>query len=385
MKITVVCDILGKEDNGTTIATMNFIRHLQKNNEVRILCCDQTKVGQPGYFVTKTKKFPGYLGKFVKATGFALAKVDEDIVRQAVEGADIIHCLEPFALSMAAIKYAKKHNIPVTAAVHLLPEHILYYIHMSWNFVLNWAIYKYWWNHTYKHVDAIHFPTEFDRNLFTNYNRLTSKKKTYIISNGVREDVVVKQIAKPEEYKDKYVIVCVGRYSPEKAQCHLIKAMKYSKHANKIQLIFAGQGQRQAKYEKLSKSLAIPPVFKRFTHSEIVDVFNYADIVAHPAILETEGISVLEAMRLGKLVIVSDAKKAAPRTFGLEHECIFKAKKPAALAKTIDFWLDHPELIKKYGDKNLERTKHLNISECLEKTEQMLKDVYEWHKRKNNG
>ncbi|MCQ2956755.1 MAG: glycosyltransferase [Mycoplasmoidaceae bacterium] len=131
MKITVVCDILGKEDNGTTIATMNFIRHLQKNHDVTILCCDPTKKDLPNYYVVGTKKFPGAIGRFVESTGFALAKPDKRIVEKAVAGADIVHCFEPFALSMAAIKCAKRHHIPVTAALHLLPEHLTYYVNIS--------------------------------------------------------------------------------------------------------------------------------------------------------------------------------------------------------------------------------------------------------------
>ncbi|MCQ2748189.1 MAG: glycosyltransferase [Mycoplasmoidaceae bacterium] len=137
MKITLICDILGKEDNGTTIATMNLAKHLQKNNEVRILCCDKTKKGKPGYYVTDTKKFPSRIGKFVDSTGFQLARVNKKIVKEACEGADVIHCLEPFALSIAATKYARRHNIPVTAAVHLLPEHLLYYLHIRWIVPLN--------------------------------------------------------------------------------------------------------------------------------------------------------------------------------------------------------------------------------------------------------
>lgn len=43
MKIVVVCDVLGEENNGTTIAAMNLIRHLKsQGHEVRILCADQT-------------------------------------------------------------------------------------------------------------------------------------------------------------------------------------------------------------------------------------------------------------------------------------------------------------------------------------------------------
>lgn len=47
MKITIICDVLGKENNGTTIAAMNLIRHLREHgHEVRVLCCDQDRIGK---------------------------------------------------------------------------------------------------------------------------------------------------------------------------------------------------------------------------------------------------------------------------------------------------------------------------------------------------
>ena len=45
MKITIVCDVLGKENNGNTIAAMNLIRYLREHgHEVRVLCCDQDRI-----------------------------------------------------------------------------------------------------------------------------------------------------------------------------------------------------------------------------------------------------------------------------------------------------------------------------------------------------
>lgn len=47
MKITIVCDALGNENNGTTIVAMNLIRYLREHgHEVRVLCCDQDRIGK---------------------------------------------------------------------------------------------------------------------------------------------------------------------------------------------------------------------------------------------------------------------------------------------------------------------------------------------------
>ena len=65
MKILVVCDVLGEENNGTTVVTMNLIRHLKKNNEVRVLCCDKTKMGKEGYYIAPVLNLGFLINKYV--------------------------------------------------------------------------------------------------------------------------------------------------------------------------------------------------------------------------------------------------------------------------------------------------------------------------------
>ena len=46
MKIAIICDVLGKENNGTTVAAMNLIRSLKaKGHEVRVVCPDEDRRG----------------------------------------------------------------------------------------------------------------------------------------------------------------------------------------------------------------------------------------------------------------------------------------------------------------------------------------------------
>ena len=77
MKITIVCDVLGAENNGTTIAAMNLIRFMQeRGHDVRILCCDQNKKGMPNYYVSPIRSF-GIFDKYVEKNGVSLAKPDK--------------------------------------------------------------------------------------------------------------------------------------------------------------------------------------------------------------------------------------------------------------------------------------------------------------------
>ena len=50
MIITIVSDVLGEENNGTTIAAMNLVRSMRsRGHEVRVVCADEDKRGLPGY------------------------------------------------------------------------------------------------------------------------------------------------------------------------------------------------------------------------------------------------------------------------------------------------------------------------------------------------
>ena len=55
MIVTVVADVFGQANNGTTIAAMLLIDALQKaGHSVRIVCADQDKKGKDGYYIVGT-------------------------------------------------------------------------------------------------------------------------------------------------------------------------------------------------------------------------------------------------------------------------------------------------------------------------------------------
>lgn len=52
LTIVIVCDVLGQENNGTTIAAMHLIRALRnKGHHVRVVCSDIFRVGEQDYYI----------------------------------------------------------------------------------------------------------------------------------------------------------------------------------------------------------------------------------------------------------------------------------------------------------------------------------------------
>ena len=96
MIIAVVSDVLGEENNGTTIAAMNLIRSLKaKGHEVRVICPDADKAGEDGYYIVKTLNV-GPFNNYVKKNGVNISKPDKKVVAKALKGVDAVHVMVPF-------------------------------------------------------------------------------------------------------------------------------------------------------------------------------------------------------------------------------------------------------------------------------------------------
>ena len=381
MIVTVVCDVLGKENNGTTIAAMNLIRYLkQQGHIVRIVCADQEKKGEENYFVVPNRNF-GIFNSYVDKVGVTIAKPDIDIVKSAIVGSDIVHIMIPLSLGMCAVKIANELDIPLTSGFHMQAENLTSYFKLNKVKPLNKFVYNYIWKHTYQYVDGIHYPTNFIRDVFE--KNIKRQTPGYVISNGVHDYVQKREVSRPSEFENKIVLLTTGRYAREKSQDTLIKAIKYSKYKDKIQLILGGQGPKEKQYKKLSKKLPLTPIFKFYSRTEIIDVLNFCDMYVHPAEIELEGIACLEAIMCGKLTIVSDSVLSATKEFAIDNKCIFKKRNPKDLARVIDYWIEHPQEKKEYEQKYLESSKVFNQNECMKQMEAMMKEVIAKHKNKN--
>ena len=381
MRILLVCDVLGAENNGTTIATMNLVRFLQsKGHDVRILCADQEKRGWANYYIVKNLSLGKLIDRYVQKVGVTLACPQKSVMEEAMADVDLVHVMLPFALGKAAVKLAKQKNLPVTVGFHCQAENFTSYIKMNRLGWINHLVYRYFYRHIYRYADAVHYPTEFIRDEFEKH--AGHKTNGYVISNGVNSKVQKKTVAKPTELQNKIVILTTGRYAREKSQDTLLKAVALSRHKDQIQLILAGQGTKEKAYKKLAKRLHLTPIFRLFDRDEIVDVLNYADLYVHPADIELEGIACLEAIACGKLVIVSSSKLSATKGFAVDPRCIFKSRNPRDLARVIDYFIEHPDERAQLADQYLHSAKVFNQTICMEQMENMMKEVYANAKQK---
>ena len=375
MTITVVCDILGEENNGTAVVTMNLIRYLRaEGHTVRVLCADQSKKGQKNYYVAPIKNFGPFNG-LVRKVGVTLAKAEKSVVAAALFGADHVHIMLPLGLGLAAAKMAHEMGLPLTAGFHMQAENLTGHLGLKKVRPLNTFIYHYIYKHLYRYCDAIHYPTQFIRDVFE--KSIGRSTPGYVISNGVHSYIGKRDVEKPRQFRDKIVILSTGRYSSEKSQDTLIRAVARSAYKDKIQLILAGQGLKEKKYKRLAKRLPVAPVFRLYGREEICDALNYCDLYIHPAVDELEGIACLESIACGKMTIVSDSKNSATKEFAIDGTCIFKRRDAKDLARVMDFWIGHPDERRAYEAKYLASSAATREEVCMRQMGKMIAEAGE--------
>ncbi len=371
MKITIICDIPLKENNGTAIAAMNLIRFLKKQGHTLVVVSPESDIPKLDEEVRVPKINFLFLNNYVEKNGVTLGKPQKKVLAAAIENADVVHLLMPLILSRAALKIARALDVPVTASFHCQAENFSNHLKMMNNQWFNEQVYHNFYRAVYKHCDCVHYPTQFIRNVFENTAGPTNG---FVISNGVNPLFAGprNEQARPPEYADKYVVLCSGRFSQEKAQHVLIEAAKLSKYRNKLQLIFAGEGPLKGKLEKQASALRIPPVFRFFKREELAEIIGYADLYVHTAEVEIEAIACLEAICGGLLPIIADSPRSATRYFALTPKNLFPYDDEEALASTLDYWLDHGEERQACLDNYRCFSQRFTLEECMKQMEQML-------------
>jgi glycosyltransferase involved in cell wall biosynthesis len=376
MIVTIVTDVLGEANNGTTIAAMHLIDSLRKKgHDVRVLCPDADKKGHANYYVVPTINF-GPFQPIVDHNGVSLAKDDTMTVARAIHDADEVHIMMPFAIGRKAACLCHDFGVPVSAGFHVQAENVTaHFFNWMGNTAINKAIYRNFWSHFYKYIDAIHYPTQFIRDEFESVIKRTTPG--YVISNGISAAFVKKDIERSPELSGKFVILCTGRLSKEKRQGLLIKAAKLSKWSDEIQIVFAGEGPRYNELQRLIRKTKLrnAPIFRFFKRDELVDAINMADLYVHTSEIEIEAISCLEAIAGGLVPLINDSKKSATRCFALDDKDLFRLNDPQDLANKIDYWHDHPDEKAARAKEYQKFCGQFNFERCMDEMEKMIEDT----------
>ena len=246
MKILLVADQFYAANNGMTISARRFAQVIrQHGHEVRVLCFGKPEFlasGERAYLLKK--QYIPIFDDLISSQGMTFAKVDKAVIREAVEWAEIIHYLTPFALTHAAIRVARQMGKPYTAAFHVQPENITSSIHLGKVGWINTAIYHWFHFYVYRYCTHIHCPSNF---IAGELRRTGYEAQLHVVSNGIDPDFQYRKLPKTDEFSGKFLILMTGRLSIEKRQDVLVEAVAQSKHKDEIHLVLAGKGPRKEK------------------------------------------------------------------------------------------------------------------------------------------
>lgn len=351
MKILFVIDSFYTTNNGTSISAQRFAGELRKRgHEVKVLCWDTPEYIEnnltDGDFTTPKFYMPVFQPLCDKHD-FSFAYNNKNIVHDACDWADIVHVFVPFGIEMEAINYCHEIGKPVTAAFHIQPENMTSSVSMGKVEWFNEMFYRSFRRNIYNRVRHVHVPSQFMGEMIAERGYTA---KIHPISNGIQnafmeagEKKAESRKSKVESQKQVFKIMMIGRLSQEKRQDVIINAVKYSKYADRIQLVFAGRGPEYNKYVELGKDLKHQPQFIYVGRDELIEELLTTDLYVHASDMESEAISCIEAFATGLVPVIANSEVSATPQFALDGRSLFMPGNPKDLARAIDYWLDHPE------------------------------------------
>ena len=344
MKILIVCNNAYTRGNGLCTAVLKHVEQLEKRGvEARIMASrNPDPDGPQPYYCLKHFNFLIFEG-IIYSNGFRFATTDRKVIRQALEWADVVHLEEGFPLEITTASMAAKLGKPCVGTYHLYSENIMANLGMYNDRFFNRIVTQWWRRRVYDRCKIVQCPSE---NVRRHLVECGFSSEMRVISNGILNTSEPKP-SSPST--NPLVILCTGRLSNEKSQVTLLEAMKYSRHAREIQLIFAGKGPKQKKYMRIASGLmkkgvlALEPQFGFFTQDELSEIASKAYLYIHCAWVEVEGLSCLEAIRCGAVPVIAEGPLVATSQFALDDRSKFPVRNASVLAEKIDWWIEHPE------------------------------------------
>lgn len=368
MKILFVVNNYYATGNGLSASARRTVLKLKEaGEEVRVLSGPNHEPGgpQPEYLL-RDKHYP-VVDFLITANGYCFSTRDRKIIREALSWADVVHIEEPFNLQRRTVRMARKMGVPCVGTYHLHPESLLSAVHMGrWRF-LNNCILWFWQASVFDWCRDLQCPT---KNVSDRLGRSHFKARLHLISNGI---ILGEEAPLPPHKSDGQVftVICVGRLTFEKDQKTLLKAMRYSRYADRIRLVFAGRGPQAAYYQRMAERLVregilkIAPEFKFLDKEGLRQLASEADLYIHCSTLEVEGLSCLEILREGVVPVLADGPLTATAQFALDDRSVFPVRNAKMLADKIDWWLEHDAERHAFEKKYAESVDRYDISQSI--------------------
>jgi len=286
MNITIFTDSYLPNKNGVSYSIKRQAAVLkEKGHKVVIIGPDyldvDIKIKSLILFTTKDKNY-----------SFSIPLVSMTHLRNTIES-DMVCIHTPFSIGMLAIRFAKKHNIPIVFTHHTNLNYYFHYLPY-----LNNSIGKYMLSRLYgaflKSTDVIITPSESSMlQLIKNYKIDAGKVK--VLPTPINEDILSSMSTCSEKIYD---FILVGRLSQEKNIFLAIESIKIiiSKIPN-VKVAIIGDGIKKNDVELTLNQYLGENVFLlgEMDNSEVQKNISQSHFLLFPSISETQGLVMQEA------------------------------------------------------------------------------------------
>lgn len=373
MKVLIVSNNVYMKGNGVSSAVVALrSRLINKGVDVRVIACENPdKEGPQPDYPLKHYVFPIF-EPIIRKNGFRYASIDKHIIREAVSWADVVHLMEGFPFEATTAKIAKQLGKPCVGTYHTFTENITANLGSGKSTFINKLINKWWSSAVYNHCKYVQCPTQTVKE-HLEANGYTSELR--VITNGIDLSQTPTTISEPST--PPYRILCVGRLSNEKDQTTLIKAIRYSKYADKIELVFAGNGPKANKIKRAARKLyeegvvKHEPTFGFYTLKQLQELAASSWLYVHCAKIEVEVLSCIEAIQQGLVPVIANGRLTATSQFALDEHSTFPTSDYKALAERIDWWIEHPEHRRAMSQRYAESVQKYSAEESTRKIIEM--------------
>lgn len=347
LKILFVINDLYTRGNGLAASARRTIALLREHGHyVRVLSVlprngDDCGVGMPEY-VLPPLRIP-LVDPLIASQGYAFARAKRRVIERALAWADVVHLEEPFMLQAVVARRARARGVPALATYHIHPENLTASVYLDRCALLNRVILKLWKHAIFNRSDLVQCPS---RSVYERASKLCVRAPLLLLSNGVPLGEEMSDGGHEVGESSVVRVLVVGRFSREKDQATILRALRHSAHARSIQLTFAGRGPTEHSLRASARRLlrrgviAHPVRFAFMSADELAREASSCDLYVHAARIEVEGLSALEVLRHGVVPIIARGPLTATSQFALSEDSVFEAGDARTLARAIDIWID---------------------------------------------
>jgi glycosyltransferase involved in cell wall biosynthesis len=284
-----------------------------------------------------------YRNRSVRLSGFYHSLTTSHRLRVIFEShrIDVVHIHFLSAMAVQAVRVARKIGIKTIYTYHMADEIFtsrLSAIPAAQGLVSRQII------RFCNQFDVVTFPSE---TLADRARARGLRATSRLLGNAVA--VQPSDAADQRPHQDGFVVLYVGRLSPEKNLAFLIRVFqKFSAKNPSAKLWLAGDGPIAAQLKALAVELGVESkvtFLGHVPHAQLSEHYRRADVFVLASFFETQGMVCIEAMQFGKPLLVSDGIVSCRELVDDgKNGFIFQHTNESDLLKRLELLVNQPEL-----------------------------------------